>query len=40
MSEIDSEVNNQSVNSEPGDTKTIESKNSPELIDKSKSLKS
>jgi len=40
MSEIDSEVNNQSVNSEPGDTKTIESQNSPELIDQSQSLKS
>ena len=40
MSEIDSEVNNQSVNSEPDDTKTIESKNSPELIDQSQSLKS
>ena len=40
MSEIDSEVNNQSVNSEPGDTKTIESKNSQELIDQSQSLKS
>ena len=40
MSEIDSEVNNQSVNSEPDDTKTIESQNSPELIDQSQSLKS
>ena len=40
MSEIDSEVNNQSVNSEPDDTKTIESPNSPELIDQSQSLKS
>ena len=40
MSEIDSEVNNQSVNSEPDDTKTIESQNSPQLIDQSQSLKS
>ena len=40
MPEIDSEVNNQSVNSEPDNTKTIESQNSPELIDQSQSLKS
>ena len=40
MSEIDSEVNNQSVNSEPDDTKTIQFQNSPELIDQSQSLKS
>ena len=40
MPEIDSEVNNQSANSEPDDTKTIESQNSPELIDQSQSLKS
>ena len=40
MSEIDSEVNNQSVNSEPDDTKTIESQNNPELINQSQSLKS
>ena len=40
MSEIDSEVNNQSVNSEPDDTKKLESQNSPELIDQSQSLKS
>ena len=40
MSEIDSEVNNQSVNSEPDDTKKIESQNSPELIDQSQILKS
>ena len=40
MSEIDSEVNTQSVNSEPDNTKTIESQNSPELIDQSQSLKS
>ena len=40
MPEIESEVNSQSVNSEPDDTKTIESQNSPELIDQSQSLKS
>ena len=40
MSEIGSEVNNQGVNPEPDDTKTIESQNSPELIDQSQSLKS
>ena len=40
MTEIDSEVNNQSVNLEPDNTKTIESQNSPELIDQSQSLKS
>ena len=40
MPEIDSEANKQSVNSEPDDTKTIESQNSPELIDQSQSLKS
>ena len=40
MSEIDSEVNNQNVNSEPDDTKTIQSQNSPEIIDQSQSLKS
>ena len=40
MSDIDSEVNNQNINSEPDDTKTIESQNSPELIDQSQSLKS
>ena len=40
MSALDSEVNNQSVNSEPDDTKKIESQNSPELIDQSQSLKS
>ena len=40
MPEIDSEANNQSVNSEPDNTKTIESQNSPELIDQSQSLKS
>ena len=40
MPEIDSEANNQSFNSEPDNTKTIESQNSPELIDQSQSLKS
>ena len=40
MSDIDSEVNNQSVNSDPDDTKAIESQNSPELIDQSQSLNS
>ena len=40
MPEIDSEANNQSVNSEPDDTKKIESQNNPELIDQSQSLKS
>ena len=40
MSEIDSEVNKKNVNSVPDDTKTIESQNSPELIDQSQSLKS
>ena len=40
MSEIDSEVNNQSVNSEPDDTKTIESQNNQEPTDQSQNLKS
>ena len=40
MPEIDSEANNQSVNSEPDDTKTIVSPNSPEIIDQSQSLNS
>ena len=40
MSEIDSEVNNQSANSEPDDTKIIEQERSPELIDQSQSLSS
>ena len=38
MSEIDSEVINQSINSETEGTKGIGSKNDPELIDQSKSL--
>ena len=40
MSEIDSEVNNQSINSEPEDTKRIEPKNDLELNDQSQSLNS
>ena len=40
MSENDSEVNNQNIYSELDDTKTIESKNDPELIDQSQSLSS
>ena len=40
MPENDSEVNNQSVNSEPDDTKTIETKKNPELIDRNQSLSS
>ena len=40
MSENDLEVNNQSLNSEPDDTKKFEPKKSPELIDQSQSLSS
>ncbi len=40
MSDNNLEVNNQSKNSELDDTKTIESKNDPELIDQSQSLSS
>ncbi len=40
MSENDLEVNNQSINSEPDDTKKIEPKTVPELIDQSQSLNS
>ncbi len=40
MSENNTEVNNQSINSELDDTKTIESKNDPKLIDQSQSLSS
>ena len=40
MSEIDSEVNNQSNNSEIDDAKPIKKKESPELIDQSQSLSS
>ena len=40
MPEINSDVNNQSINSEIDDTKTIETKNSPEQIDQNQSLSS
>ena len=40
MPEINSNVNNQSINSEIDDTKTIETKNSPEQIDQNQSLSS
>ena len=40
MSENHVEVNNQSINSESDDTKKIESKNDPVLIDQSQSLSS
>jgi len=40
MSENDSEVNNQSINFEPDDAKTIEPKNDQEPIDQDKSLSS
>ena len=40
MSQLDSENNNQSINSKPDDTKTIEPKNNPEPIDQSQSLNS
>ena len=40
MSEMNSEVNNQRINSEPSDTKAIEPKNSTELTDQSQSLNS
>ena len=40
MSENDSETNNQSINSEIDDTKTIETKNSPKQIDQNQSLSS
>ena len=40
MSELDSKVNNESINSEIDDTKTIEPKHSPDLIDQSQSLNS
>ena len=38
MSEFDSEVNNQSLNSDLNGTETMESKNDPKLIDQSQSL--
>ena len=40
MPEINSDINNQSINSEIDDTKTIETKNSPEQIDQNQSLSS
>jgi len=40
MSENDSEVNNQSINSDLDDTETIEPKNDPKLIDQSQNLNS
>mgnify|MGYP001280030944 CR=1 FL=1 len=40
MSENDSEVNNQSINSGLDDTKTIEPKNDPNIIDQSQNLNS
>ena len=40
MSENDLEINNQSINLEPCDTKKIEPKNDPELLDQSLSLSS
>ena len=40
MSEINAEVNNQSIDSNPAKEETTEQKNSPDLIDQSKSLSS
>ena len=40
MSENDSEINNQSINSEKDDTKNIEPQNSLEPIDQSQSISS
>ena len=40
MPEINSDVNNQSINSEIDDTKTIETNNSSEQIDQNQSLSS
>ena len=40
MSKNDSETNNQSINSEIDDTKTIETKNSPKQIDQNQNLSS
>ncbi|WP_269611194.1 high light inducible protein [Prochlorococcus marinus] len=40
MSEIDSKVNNQSINSDLDDTETIEPKNDPKPIDQSQNLNS
>jgi hypothetical protein len=38
MSDNDSEINNQSINSDLDDTETIETKNDPKLIDQSQNL--
>ena len=40
MPEINKEVNNETIDSEPNDTKTRAPLNSPELIEKSQSLSS
>ena len=40
MAENDSEVNNQTINSDLNDTEKIEPKNDPKLIDQSQSLNS
>ena len=40
MSEIDQEVNDQSINTEPEGTNKIEPKSEPELIDQSQNLSS
>ena len=40
MSEVDPEVNAQSINSKPDDTKTFELKHKAELIDQRQSLRS
>ena len=40
MSDNDSEVNTQSINSDPNDTERIEPKNDPKLIDQSKDINS
>ena len=40
MSDNDSEVNTQSINSDPNDTERIEPKNDPKLIDQSQNLNS
>ena len=38
MSDNDSEINNKSINSDPDDTETIQTKNDPNLIDQSQNL--
>ena len=40
MSENDSEINNQNINSDLDDAETIETKNDPKLIDQSQNLNS